>query len=151
MRTLLTALFFATAALPAVAGSLPPLGNGYGAMDATRDIDSVSLGRQFCAARLLDDMSLVSDHFAPKLQTRLAATDGEVPWQSVDVRPTGCNISVVNGAVDTIGVLLLVSYTADGEAWSDTLNLLRTPDTWLIDNVFYEDGGNLRFRLFEAQ
>lgn len=30
------------------------------------------------------------------------------------------------------------------------INLERTPDSWLINNVFYDGGGNLRFRLFEA-
>jgi len=151
MRTFLTALILAIA-LPATAAStVPPLGNGYGAKDAVRDIDSVTLGREFCAARLLDDMSRVSKYIAPKLQTMLAEAGDSVPWQSVDVRPTGCDISVINGATDTIGVLLLVSYSAPGATWSDTLTLQRTPDSWHIHNVFYEGGGNLRFRLFQAQ
>jgi hypothetical protein len=148
MRIVL-AVALALLALPAPAASLP-LGNGYGAIDADRDIDSVGLGLRFCEARLLDDMSRVDGHIAPVLALLIANRPPEqVPWQSVDVRPTGCSIDVVNGATDTIGVLLKVSYTAPGFAWSDTLNLLRTPDTWLITNVFYESGGNLRFRLFE--
>jgi hypothetical protein len=149
MRAFLTALVLAAAALPATAASVP-MGAGYGAIDAPRDIDAVTLGREFCAARLLDDMSRVSAFFAPKLQTLLADADGDVPWQSVAVRPTGCDISVINGIDDAVGVMLLVSYSAEGRTWSDTLNLQRTPETWLINNVFYEAGGNLRFRLFEA-
>ena len=33
------------------------------------------------------------------------------------------------------------------QRWADTLNLERTPDSWLLNNVFYQGGGNLRFRL----
>jgi hypothetical protein len=149
MRTVLIALFLA-AALPAAAGSISP-GTGYGSRDAPRDIDSVGLGHAFCAARLLNDMSRVEHWFAPKLQRLLARAKGKVPWQSVDTRPTGCDVAVINGASDTIGVLLVVNYSAGDRHWSDTLNLQRTPDSWWIDNVFYEGGGNLRFRLFMAQ
>jgi hypothetical protein len=145
MRTLVAALLVA-AALPAAAASVP-LGNGYGAIDAPRDTDPVRLGEAFCAARIAGDMSRLEPWIAPKLTAVLAGA-GEVPWQSYPDRPTDCVIEVVNGAVDTIGVLLRITYATPQRTWSDTLNLERTPTSWLINNVFYETGGNLLFRVF---
>jgi len=55
--------------------------------------------------------------------------------------------AVAEAQCHTVGVLVEVSYAGGGRNWSDTLNLERTPDSWLLNNVFYEGGGNLRFRL----
>jgi hypothetical protein len=152
---ILPALAFSLIALPALAAS-PPLGAGYGAIDAPRDTDPVTLAQRFCDARVAQsDMGALARYFAPKL-TRLleqhasAHVATPVPWQSHEQRPTGCSLEVVNGFDDTIGVLVKLTYTANGTTWSDTLNLERTPDSWLINNVFYDGGGNLRFRLVNS-
>jgi hypothetical protein len=152
MRNALALAFtlFATSALGA---TMPPLGNGYGAIDAPRDVDPLTLAQSFCDARIAGDMSSVVPYFAPKLMrlldehARSNLGDG-VPWQSYDDRPTRCSLEVVNNADDTIGVLVRITYAAADRTWSDTLNLERTPDSWMINNVFYEGGGNLRFKLF---
>ena len=101
------------------------------------------------------DMRPVERFFAPKLVRLLADTDESrlaagVPWQSSSHQPSSCTVEVLNGFDDTIGVLVEISYQAPERQWSDVINLERTPDSWLINNVFYEGGGNLRFRLFEA-
>ena len=70
-----------------------------------------------------------------------------MPWQGYVYHPTGCSIEVLNGATDTIGVLVRLTYTAPERTWSDTLNFERTPDSWWLNNVFYDGGGNLRFTL----
>ena len=153
MRTPLT-LAFILAATAAFAAS-PPMGAGYGAIDAPRDVDPVTLAEEFCAARIAQsDMDALSPYFAPKLTRLLDAHErshlaAAVPWQGYIYRPTGCTVEVLNGAPNTIGVLVKVTYTAPELVWSDTLNIERTPDSWLINNVFYEQGGNLRFRLVD--
>lgn len=125
----------------------------YGRADAPRDIHPLELGELFCAARIAGDMAPLERYFAPKLERVLRAADdpAAVPWQGRDARPTGCTVEVVNGFDDTIGVLVAVSYVAGAAAWTDVLNLERTPDSWWLNNVFYEGGGNLRFRLVEQQ
>jgi hypothetical protein len=146
------ALCFTLLATSALAATTPPLGAGYGAIDAPRDIDPLTLAQHFCDARVTGDMSRVTPYFAPKLVRLLDEHAGSeangVPWQSYADRPTGCSLEVVNNADDTIGVLVRITYTSADRTWSDTLNLERTPDSWMINNVFYEQGGNLRFRLF---
>lgn len=149
MRVLATLAFFALAA-PAAAVSLP-MANGYGAIDAPRDTDPLTLAQQFCAARISGDMSPLAKFFAPKLVRLLAeAAPASVPWQTFPDRPTSCEASIVNGFDDTVGVLVEITYLADTHRWSDTLNLERTPNSWLLNNVFYESGGNLRFKLVNA-
>lgn len=105
--------------------------------------------------RVHQDMRPLERFFAPKLVRLLDAVAASnlgmaVPGQSYTHRPSGCMVEVLNGFDDTIGVLVRISYTAPEKQWSDVINLERTPDSWLINNVFYEQGGNLRFRLFEA-
>jgi hypothetical protein len=73
-----------------------------------------------------------------------------VPWQSHDLKPDRCEAEVLYGQDDIIGVLVRLSYVAGAEHWADTLNFQRTPTSWLLNNVLYETGGNLRFRLFET-
>jgi hypothetical protein len=149
----LAALLLTTAT--ATLAATPPLGNGYGAIDAKRDVDPVKLAQMFCDARVhRSGMEALAPYFAPKLarlldehaHSHLAAA---VPWQGYIYDPTGCSLEVLNNAPDTIGVLVKVTYTSPERTWSDTLNFERTPDSWLLNNVFYEDGGNLRFTLFD--
>lgn len=144
-------LFTALLALPVLAAGLP-MANGYGDSDAPRDIDPETFGRMFCTARVSGDMAPVAPYFARKLTTLLAKIPDAtaVPWQSVPDRPSRCEVRILNGFSDTIGVLVEVTYTAGATRWSDTLNLERTPDSWRLNNVFYQGGGNLRFRLFDA-
>jgi hypothetical protein len=147
------ALAFTLFASSALAATTPPLGGGYGAIDAPRDIDPLTLAQNFCDARIAGDMSRVEPYFAPKLVRLLdehagSARANGVPWQSYPDRPTGCNLEVLNNADDTIGVLIRITYASADRTWSDTLNLERTPGSWMINNVFYEQGGNLRFKLF---
>ena len=149
MRTLTTLAFLALAA-PAVAASLP-MANGYGALDAPRDTDPLTLAQQFCDARISGDMSALEKFFAPKLVRLLAETPpASVPWQTFPDHPKSCEATILNGFDDTVGVLVEITYLADARRWADTLNLERTPDSWLLNNVFYEGGGNLRFRLVNA-
>ncbi len=148
VRSLLAAIAVVAGLGPTTAASVP-MGAGHGAIDARRNIDAVGLGEEFCAARLVGDMSRIDAHVAPLLAEVLARARGDVPWQTYSETPTWCEVEPM-GATDTAGVLLRVNYTADGHRWSDTLSLQRTPTTWLINNVFYEGGGNLRFRLVEA-
>jgi hypothetical protein len=138
---------------PALAAS-PPVGGGYGAIDAPRDVDPVALAETFCDLRVgRGDMATLAPYFAPKLarlleqhaSSHLAAA---VPWQGYIYAPTACTAGVVNGFRDTIGVLIKLTYTAPEGSWSDTLNFERTTDSWLLNNVFYDRGGNLRFTLF---
>lgn len=146
----LAAIAFLVLTGPATAASVP-LGNGYGAIDAPRNTDPLTLARLFCTARMAGDMSALRGFFAPKLDRLLAETPpNEVAWQTFPDRPKGCEAKVLNGFDDTVGVLVEIAYTADARKWSDTLNLERTPDSWLLNNVFYQDGGNLRFRLFSG-
>jgi hypothetical protein len=147
MRALATLAFLALAA-PVAAASLP-MANGYGAIDAPRDTDPLTLAQLFCQARIAGDMSGLEKFFAPKLVQLLAETPPDtVDWQTFPDHPLACEPKVVNGFDDTIGVIVEVAYTADGRTWADQLNLERTPDSWLLNNVFYDGGGNLRSRLF---
>jgi len=127
-------------------------GAGYGDIDAKRDTDPLTLAKTFCAARTGDgDMSALEPWYAPKLRTVLAAAgEAPVPWQSRDVKPDRCEAEVLYGQDDIVGVLVRLSYAAGAEQWADILNFQRTPTSWLLNNVLYETGGNLRFRLFEA-
>jgi hypothetical protein len=134
----------------------PEMGNGYGAIDAPRDVDPVSLAERFCDLRVRHgDMHALYPWLAPNLTKLLdeqaaAPLAAAVPWQGYVDEPTACRVEVLNGFRDTIGVLVKLHYTSPQRAWSDTLNLERTRDSWRINNVFYENGGNLRFRLFDA-
>jgi hypothetical protein len=144
----------ALVSLIALAAS-PALAVGYGRADAPRDIEPVELGRLFCESRVQQDMRPLERYFAPKLASLLAGIEPShlataVPWQSTEYRPSSCTVEILNGFDDTIGVLVRISYQAPQARWSDVINLERTPHSWLINNVFYEGGGNLRFRLFEA-
>jgi hypothetical protein len=125
-------------------------GAGYGDIGAPRDTDPLTLGKQFCSARISGDMSALEPYYAPKLQRVLAsAGNAAIPWQSRDVRPDSCSAEVMFGQDDIIGVLVRLDYAAGEQHWADTLNFQRTPTSWLLNNVFYQDGGNLRFRLFQ--
>ena len=96
-------------------------------------------------------MQPLERYIAPRLADLLAQHQAApVPWQGRPVRPSACAVEIVNGIDNTIGVLVGISYTAPQAHWSDVLNLERTPDSWRINNVFYDGGGNLRFRLFES-
>lgn len=143
----LAALLVSTAALAAS----PELGGGYGAIDAARDVDPVVLAERFCEIRVRrGNMQALYPYFAPKLTKLLDAhAASAVPWQGYMDAPTACRVEVLNAAVDTIGVLVKLHYTAPGRTWADTLNFERTRNSWRLNNVFYETGGNLRFRLFE--
>jgi hypothetical protein len=142
---MLVPLAFLVLATPAAAVSLP-MANGYGALDAPRDTDPLTLGQLFCNARIAGDMSSLEKFYAPKL-TKLLQGASVVPWQTYPDTPQSCAVSIVNGFDDTVGVIVEVAYTAAAHKWVDQLNLERTPDSWLLNNVFYDGGGNLRFRL----
>ena len=94
---------------PAAAASLP-MANGYGAIDAPRDTDPLSLGQLFCDARLAGDMSALEPFYAPKLERLLAAVSPDrVDWQTYPDQPQSCAVSIVNGYDDTIGVLVQIA------------------------------------------
>lgn len=137
--------------LPLTLLVLTGAGAGYGDIDAPRDTDPLTLAKAFCAARLGNgDMSPLARWYAPKLRKVLdTAAGAPVPWQSRDLKPDHCAPEVLYGQDKIIGVLVKLSYTAGAEYWSDVLNFQRTPTSWLLNNVLYETGGNLRFRLFE--
>ena len=141
------AMLFATVARAAS----PEMGNGYGAIDAVRDISPTELGQLFCAARLKANMDTIVPFIAPKLATLLGAagTSGAITWQSYDERPHSCSIEIVNGYDNTIGVLVKLTYVSEAHQWSDVLNLERTPESWRLNNIFFGVGGNLRFKLFD--
>ena len=149
MRRLVPLAFLVLAA-PAAAASLP-MANGYGAIDAPRDTDPLTLGQLFCDARIAGDMSALEKFYAPKLVRLLGETvPHQVDWQAYPDHPQSCAVSVVNGFDDTVGVIVDVAYTSSMREWTDQLNLERTPDSWRLNNVFYDGGGNLRFRLVNA-
>ena len=145
---MLVPLAFLVLATPAAAVSLP-MANGYGALDAPRDTDPLTLGQLFCNARIAGDMSPLEKFYAPKL-TKLLQGASVVQWQTYPDAPQSCAVSIVNGFDDTVGVIVQVAYTAAAHKWVDQLNLERTPDSWRLNNVFYDGGGNLRFRLVNA-
>jgi hypothetical protein len=136
-------------ATPALAAQSMEMANGYGWIGASRDVSPEQLGQMFCTARISGDMTPVEKFYAPKLRTLLAEVPSPamVPWQGVADHPQRCDIRILNGFNNTVGVLVEVSYAGAGHQWADTLNLERTPDSWLLNNVFYDGGGNLRFRL----
>lgn len=138
--------------LPVTMLVLTGAGAGYGDIDAPRDTDPLTLAKTFCSARLGDgDMSVLAPWYAPKLRRLLAEADGRpIPWQGRDLHPQSCEPAILYGQDRTIGVLVRLSYTAGAERWADILSFQRTPTSWLLNNVLYETGGNLRFRLFEA-
>ena len=142
-----------------------------GNADTPRHPDPVELANIFCNATITGDMSLIDPHVAPVLQDSIAAVDVRaqsfrerhpgvpvpladgLPWQTFKDRPTRCAVEFVNGIEKAPIILVKLSYFVDGESkakWADTIQLDRTPDHWLIDNVFYANGGNMRFRLLEA-
>jgi hypothetical protein len=151
---MLASLAFAVSATVAFAAS-PEVGGGYGAIDAPRDIDPIALAERFCDIRVTrGDMHALDAYFAPKLAKLLdehAASHlaAAVPWQGYIDQPTSCSIEVLNGFTDTIGVLIKLHYSSPEREWADTLNFERTRDSWWINNIFYEGGGNLRFTLFD--
>ncbi len=127
MRAIAALAFFAFTG-PAIAASLP-MANGYGALDAPRDIDPLTLARRFCDARIAGDMSPLEKFFAPKLSRLLAQTpSAKVAWQTFPDHPASCEAKILNGFDDTVGVLVELTYFADARHWADTLNLERTPD-----------------------
>jgi hypothetical protein len=148
MRSAL-ALAFLLVATPALAAQSMEMANGYGWIGANRDVSPEQLGQLFCSARISGDMTPLEKFYAPKLRTLLAElpSSATVPWQGVTDRPQSCNVRILNGFDNTVGVLVEVRYAGPATQWADTLNLERTPDSWLLNNVFYEGGGNLRFRL----
>ncbi len=149
MRTL-AALAFLVLTAPVCAASLP-MANGYGAIDAPRDTDPLTLAQLFCNARIAGDMSALEKFYAPKLVRLLAETPPDkVQWQTFPDHPQACQPKVLNGFNNTVGVIVEIAYTAAGRTWADQLNLERTPGSWLLNNVFYDGGGNLRFRLVNA-
>lgn len=149
LRVLAVTAFLTTTA--ASLAAMPELGGGYGAIDAPRNVSPLELGALFCEGTKAGDMSAISNFLAPKLNRLVAhRPNSKVPWQSYDARPTSCSLEVLNGYDDTIGVLVEITYEAATRRWSDVLNLERTPDSWWINNVFYETGGNLRFRLVQS-
>lgn len=153
---LLASLAFILTATTALAAS-PEVGGGYGAIDAKRDVDPLVLAQKFCDLRVHHgDMHELSAWFAPKLarlidQHENSMLAAAVPWQGYIYKPSSCTVEVLNGFSNTIGVLVKLHYTSPQREWSDTLNFQRTRDSWLLNNVFYEDGGNLRFTLFNWQ
>ena len=150
MRPLLALILSAALVGPAAAVSLP-MANGYGAIDAPRDTDPLTLAQLFCTARMSGDMTPLERFYAPKLLHLLAGTPPDkVNWQAFPDHPQRCTVSIVNGYDDTVGVIVAVAYTAASRTWTDQLNLERTPHSWRLNNVFYDGGGNLRFRLVDA-
>jgi hypothetical protein len=128
------------------------MANGYGAIDAPRDTNPLALAQLFCSARISGDMSPLERFLAPKLIKLLAETPAGsvIPWQTYPDHPQSCEAKVLNGFDNTVGVLVEVTYMADARKWADTLNFERTPDSWLLNNLFYDGGGNLRFRLVNS-
>jgi hypothetical protein len=142
-----------------------------GSRDTPRHPDPIELGQIFCQARVTGDMTLLDGHLAGVLsesisdaEQKLAAFRAQypnathkfsngLPWQTYPDRPSRCAVEIVNGIDKAPVVLVKLSYFVPGSPdakWSDTIQMDRTPDSWLIDNVFYANGGNMRFRLFEA-
>ena len=148
MRSAL-AFAFVLVATPTLAAQSMEMANGYGWIGASRDISPETLGQMFCSARVSGDMTPLQKFYAPKLQALLAElpASAAVPWQGVADHPQACTVRILNGFNDTVGVLVEVTYAGGSSHWADTLNLERTPDSWLLNNVFYQGGGNLRFRL----
>ena len=148
MRSAL-ALAFILVATPTLAAQSMEMANGYGWIGAKRDVSPETLGQMFCSARISGDMGPLEKYYAPKLKALLAElpSSAAVPWQGFADHPQSCTIRILNGFNNTVGVLVEVRYAGGDRNWSDTLNLERTPDSWLLNNVFYEGGGNLRFRL----
>jgi hypothetical protein len=145
MRALLALVLISLLVLPAAADSRT------GDPNTPRDPDARKLGEMFCAARISGDMSPMLPYIDPSLRKVSLMAIGEYLWQGHSgSRPKSCTIEIVNGFDRTAEVLVRIWYTAPRDNWADTLNLLRTPTGWVITNLFYEDGGNLRFRLFEG-
>ena len=103
---MLVPLAFLVLATPAAAVSLP-MANGYGALDAPRDTDPLTLGQLFCNARIAGDMSPLEKFYAPKL-TKLLQGASVVQWQTYPDTPQSCAVSIVNGFDDTVGVIVEV-------------------------------------------
>lgn len=144
-------LLFAVLALTSSAATAAVLPGApkFGATDAPRDTDPVRLALDFCTARVTGDMQSLAFHIAPALEAVLAGVPAaSVPWGTWPDPPDTCRLEVLNGFDSAPGVLVQLTYVTGDRVWSDTLSFERTPHTWLLNNVFYGSGGNLRFRLF---
>jgi hypothetical protein len=130
----------------------PAMGDSsHGDASTPRDPDARRLGEMFCAARIGGDMRPILPYIDPRLRKVSLIAIGDFLWQGRPAaRPTSCTIDIVNGFDRTIEVLVRITYLAPRETWSDIINLERTPTGWVITNLFYETGGNLRFRMFEG-
>jgi hypothetical protein len=142
-----------------------------GSPETPRHPDPAELGQLFCQARVTGDMTLLDGHLAGVLLESIGEAEkkleafrtqypnathpfsNELPWQTYPDRPSRCATEIVNGIDKAPVVLVKLSYFVPGNPdakWSDTIQMDRTPTSWLIDNVFYANGGNMRFKLFEA-
>ena len=132
--------------------SLPALAaSPYGDPNTPRDPDARRLGEMVCAARIDGDMRPLLPFMDPAFRKVSTIAIGDYLWQSHPAeQPTSCTIDIVNGFDRTREVLVRITYRSKDSVWADIVNLLRTPDSWKITNVFYETGGNLKFRMFEG-
>jgi hypothetical protein len=142
-----------------------------GRPETERHPDPLELGELFCKARVADDMSLLGGHLAPILIASIDDAQAKaeallkrspmlptplhkgLPWQTRAERPTSCTVELVNGIAQAPVVMVKLNFFVAGDSaakWADTIQLERTPTSWLIDNVFYANGGNMRFKLAEA-
>lgn len=137
----LASLVYLATALPALAYF------DAGSPDTPRHPDPLALGAMFCAGVVSGDMSALLPHLAPIL-ARAVSGHGDVPWTGLAEPPLACAPSIVNGIDRAPVVLVALTYSlAGGGTVTETIQLDRTARAWLIDNVFYATGGNLRFRL----
>ena len=128
MRAIAALAFFAFTG-PAIAASLP-MANGYGALDAPRDIDPLTLARRFCDARIAGDMSPLEKFFAPKLSRLLAQTPAaKVAWQTFPDHPASCEAKIINCFADTVGALAELTYFSAVRNGADSLKLEPTPSS----------------------
>jgi len=142
--------------LPLLLLTVPAQAWDAGNADSPRTPTPLQVAERFCAAAISGEWTRLRPPMAPALLSsivkalRHAGEDVAIPWSSLSGRPSTCDASFVNGIENAPIVLVAVTYwLPDGSQRVDQVQMDRTPDSWVVDNVLYEGGGNLRFRLAE--
>jgi hypothetical protein len=127
------------------------------------------VAEMFCMARIVGDMSLVSDYLSADLYAAVGRAlvrndeiqkqypdekpplgDG-VPWASYpDAVPT-CVVDYEAAETTPAAVPITYSFPDTPDAsWTDTLVLVEVDGDWQLDDVLYQDGGRLTEVLVSA-
>ena len=139
------------------------------AVPAESAVQPHMVAEMFCMARIVGDMSLVSDYLSSDLYAAVGQAlvrndeiqkqfpdekpplgDG-VPWASYpDAVPT-CVVDYEAAKTTPAAVPITYSFPdAPDASWTDTLVLVEVDGNWQLDDILYQDGGRLTEVLVSA-